>query len=351
MTTTPWLPDGEVPPQGVRVVERNRTPMPTTFVLPPDTTLADRAAFLRTDALCRPIPVPSDPFPLSASAIADFVAWYDRLSGGQFAAHRDAVWGDAVWTEAVRAGDAPPDMSRYPLAWALAQLGDGADQPGWSCMANDRNVVATAQVGAFRAFLFAWSRHPLFPAMAAGVAAAGFSTHALAVFAAAQCLADSGNRIGFTRPPVAGAPFDGFHVETSATERTPVVVRRFDRFDWPRLNSLGERGVEPAMVRMLATDALSASQARLTVRQPGLLVLSVGAVRAQDDFVIIDNIGAVLRARGRRLRGLTGVAVIMPKLRPGPVPDQAGFGWTFLPLVNAHVPGAAMRGAAASAVG
>jgi hypothetical protein len=285
--------------------------------------------------------VPTDPFTLSAHAIADFVAQYDRLSGGRFAAHRDAVW----------VGDAPPDMSRYPLAWALAQLSRGADQPGWSCMANDRNVVATAQVGAFRAFLFAWSRHPLFPAMAAGVAAAGFSTHALAVFAAAQCLADSGNRIGFTRPQVAGAPFDSFHVETSATERTPVVVRRFDRFDWPKLNSLGERGAEPAMVRMLATEALSASQARLTVRQPGLLVLSVGAVRAQDDFVIIDNIGAVLRARGRRLRGLTGVAVIMPKLRAGPAPDQAGFGWTFLPVVNAHVPGAAMRGAAASAVG
>jgi hypothetical protein len=224
------------------------------------------------------------------------------------------------------------------LAWALDRLASGVGQPGWSAMVSEPDVVATAQLGAFREFLHVWSGHPLFPAMAAGAAAAGFSSHALAVFAAARCLAATGNRIGFTRPPIAGNRFDGFYVETSPTERTPVVVRRFDRFDWPT-----GKGADPAIVRAAAVDALIASQSRLHARQSGILVLSVGAVRGRDDYAIIEGLAETLRARGRKHRGLAGVAVILPKLRATARPDQVEFHWTFLPLNNPHHTGGGLR--------
>jgi hypothetical protein len=330
VTTTAGLAEGEVPPQGVRVVERTRTPMPSLAVLPRDLVLCDRDEFLRVDALCRPRPAPVEPFEISAATLATLAAEYDRLGGGRLAEHRHVTRPDAV----AGTSGLPP----LALAWALGQLAAGVDQPGWSCMANDPDVAATAQLGAFREFLLTWSRHPLFPAMAAGAAAAGFSTHALAVFAAARCLAESGNRVGFIRPPNVGDPFDGFHVETAPTERMPVVVRRFDRFDWP-----GGQGADSAMVRAAAIDALIAAQGRLNARQPGLLVLSVGAVRARDDYPIIEGVANVLRARGRRHRGLAGVAVILPKLSAGARPGQVVFAWRFLPLANPHHTGGTIR--------
>ena len=343
VTTTAWLPDGEMPPQGIRVVERNRTPMPSTFALPQGVVLADREAFLRLDALCRPNPVPPAPFELTAATIAEFAAIYDRLSGGdqlgggQFAAHRDAARPSAT--------DVPPDLSRYPLAWALDRLAAGAGQSDWSCMRDDQDVVATAHLGAFRDFVLAWSRHPLFPAMAAGVAATGFAMHALAVFAAARSLTTSGNRVVLTRPSTAGAPFDGCHIETSPTERMKVAVRRFDGFDWP----VG-KVVNLAAVRMAATAALTALEGQLTVSQPGFMVLSVGAVRAQDDIVIIEGVAAALRARGRRLPGLAGVAMVLPKLQRAARSDHVGFGWTFLPLANPRGKGIGVQIAAAPRV-
>ena len=111
--------------------------------------------------------------------------------------------------------------------------------------------------------------------MAAGAAAAGFSTHALAVFAAARCMAADGNRIGLV-PPDRGERIDGFHITTGSTEtgspeRVAVLVHRFDRFDWPR-----GRGVEVAATRAATIDALIASQGRINVRRPGMVVLSVG---------------------------------------------------------------------------
>jgi hypothetical protein len=267
---------------------------------------------------------------MSAGPIAALDAEYERLSTGRSAEHRHAP-------RQVTSG-APLGHPPVALAWALDQLATGVGQPGWSCMAKEPDVAATAQLGAFREFLLVWSRHPLFPAMAAGAASVGFSTHALAVFAAARCLAESGNRVGFTRPPAAGDQFDSFHVETSPTERTPVVVRRFDRFDWP-----GSQGADAAVVQAAAIDALIASQTRLKARQPGILVLSVGAVRAQDDYAIIEGLANVLRTRGRKHRGLAGVALILPKLLPTARSDQAQFSWTFLPLANPHQAGGGLR--------
>jgi len=335
VTTTAGVPEGEVPPQGVRVVERAWTPMPSLFVLSPGLVLCDRDEFLRVDALCRPHLVPAAPFEVSAATIAALSAEHDRLggerlSGGRLVEHRQAAQQGA--------GDVASGLPPLTLAWALGQLAAGVEQPGWSCMAQDADVAATAQLGAFREFLLTWSGHPLFPAMDAGAAAAGFSTHALAVFAAARCLAEAGNRVGFTRPPNLGDPFDGFHVETTPTERMPVAVRRFDRFDWP-----GGQGADSAMVRATATHLLGAAQGRLNARQPGVLVLSVGAVRGRDDYPIIEGVATALRTRGRRHRGLAGVAVILPKLERGARPGEVMFAWRFMPLANPHHTGGTIR--------
>jgi hypothetical protein len=333
VTTTTGVPEGEVPPQGVRVVERTRTLMPSSFVLPRGLVLADAAEFRRVDALCRPLPSPTEPIEMSAATLAalatayERMGAYERLSDGRSADQRHAT-----------RQDHPPSHPPLALAWALDQLAAGVDQPNWSCMAKDSDVAATAQLGAFRDFLLVWSRHPLFPVMAAGAAGTGFSTHALAVFAAARCLVDSGNRVSFTNPPAAGDRFDSFHVETSPTERTPVVVRPFDRFDWP-----AGQGADAAVVRAAAIDALIASQTRLNARQPGILVLSVGAVRGRDDYPIIEGLAEVLRTRGRRHRGLAGVAVILPKLRATARTDQVEFHWSFLPLANPHHTGGGLR--------
>jgi hypothetical protein len=227
------------------------------------------------------------------------------------------------------------------------------------------DTIAASQLGAFREFLLVWGQHPLFPAMAAGAAATGFSTHALAVFAAARCMAADGNRIGFV-PPDRGERIDGFHIatgstasgstetgstetgstetgstETGSTERVAVLVHRFDRFDWPR-----GRGVEVAATRAATIDALIASQGRINVRRPGIVVLSVGSVLRQHDPLIVEGITRALHERGRRHRGLAAVALVMPKIYPTKRSDQVVFGWAYLPFANPHHTGSGIQLAA-----
>ncbi len=356
--TTPGLNPDQVVPFGARMVERNGMAMPEPFVLPPAMVLADRDELARVDLLCRPHNVPAGPFEMSAATLAAAAADYDRLTGGQLAAHRAAV--------PPNVGDAPPGLARLPLAWALGQLEPGVDSSGWWCLAKEPDAIATAQLGAFRDFLHVWARHPLFPAMAASAAANGFSTHAVAVFAAARCMAASGNRVSFTPPDRVGGRIEGFHIETGSTEmwpieappsaaqpggaqpigtrlaeRVPVLVRRFDRFDWPHGG-----GDDVAAVRAAAIDALIASQAWINPRQPGVLVLSVGCLRRMRNPVILEGVRRTLHERERRHRGLAAVALLLPALRPTGRSDQVMFGWTFVPFANPHHSGGGIRLAA-----
>ena len=336
VTVTPGLPKGQELPQGVRVVERNRMAVAEPLVLAPGLVLADRDELARVDRLSAPRALPAAPFEMSAATLAAAAAEYDRLSGGQLDAHRRAV----------AAADEAAGLARLPLAWALAQLEDGAGRPGWWCLAKEPDAVAAMILGAFREFPLVWSQHPLFPAMAASVARTGFSIHALAVFAAARCIAADGNRIGFAQPgsgigptphsggvgptPHSGdAPIDGFHIETGPTERLPVVVRRFDRFDWP-----GGADASPATARAAAIDALIASQARINPRQPGFLVVSVGAARRTIDPAVLAGLDQTMRERARRHRSLAGVALILPSIQATERSDQVAFGWSFVPFGN-----------------
>jgi hypothetical protein len=341
ITTTPGLPDGVAPPANARLASRDKMPVPTSMTLTDDFVLGDREQLEQQDALSRPAPVPAAPMVVSEATLAALAADYDRMTGGRMtgdqmtgghmtggrlAADREAMRPDRV--------DLATSLPPLPLAWAFEQLAPNLDRPGWWCLAQEPDAVAALQLGAFQQFSAVWSRHPMFGAMVASVVAGGFSTHAMAVFAAAQSLAASGNRVRFTEPAPGQTMIDSFHLETGPTEPLPVVVRRFDRFDWP-----GPPALEQAAVRAAAIDAMIASQSRITPRHPGILVLSVGAVQRQKDPVIITGLAQTLADRWRKHKGLVGVAVILPKIFPTTRSDQVTFGWTFLPDANPRYAG------------
>lgn len=335
ITATPGLHPDQVVPFGVRMVDRDRMPVSEPLVLAPGMVLADRDELVRVDLLSQPRNVPAAPFDMTAATLAAAAADYDRMSGGQLATHRAAVPPDDD-------DDAAPGLARLPLAWALGKLEPNIATPGWWCLAKVPDTIATAQLGTFREFRLVWGEHPLFPAMAAGAAATGFSTHSLAVFAAARCMAADGNRIGFV-PPERGERIDGFHIATGSTEtdvpeRVAVLVRRFDRFDWPR-----GRDVQVAATRAAAIDALIASQSRINVRRPGILVLSVGSVLREHDPLLVEGITRALHERGRRHRGLAAVALLMPKIYPTKRSDQVVFGWAYIPFANPYHSGSGIK--------
>ncbi len=340
IATTPGLGADQVVPFGVHTADRNRMTVAQPITLPPGVTLGDRDELVRVDRMSAPRDLPAAPFEMSDATLSAAAAEYDRLSGGQLAAHRRAVPPNIGHpTGDPNTGDAVRGLARLPVAWALGQLAPGVATEGWKCLAEEPDAVAAVQLGAFREFAQVWSQHPLFPAMAASAAATGFSTHSLAVFAAARSMVKDGNRIGFAppgggiavTPPGGGGRIDGFYIETSPTERMPVHVRRFDGFDWPRGSA-----ANAAATRAAAIDALIATQGRINARQPGFLVLSVGAVHRQVDQALVDGMNQTMGERGRRHRGLAGVMLLLPKIVPTARPDQVVFSWMFLPFANPH---------------
>lgn len=338
VTTTPGLNADQVVPLGARMVTRTRTRAPESFTLAPGVVLGDQDELTRVDQLSAPRRIPATLFDLSAATLAELGGEYDRLTGGQLAAQRRVA---AQPRDAAGAADGHEGWVRLPLAWSLGRLEALIATPDWPDHVREPDAAAAVQLGAFREFPLVWSQHPLFPAMTASAALAGFSTHALAVFAAARFLAGTGNRVAYSRPNHEGEPIDGFDLVTSPTERVPVVVRRFDRFDWPR-----GQGAEPATARAAMIDALIASQVRIKPRQPGILVLSVGVVRKDDDPILMQSLNQILQERGRRHRGLAAVALVLPKVHPTVRPDQVAFGWIFLPFANPHHAGSGIQFAA-----
>ncbi len=326
VTSTPDLADDDPPPPNVRLVSRDKMPVPTSIMLTDDVILGDHERLVHRDTLARPRPVPTAPMVLSEATLATLAADYDRMSGGRLTVDREAMRPDRI--------DLMTRLPPLPLAWAFEQVAPSLDSPGWWCLAQEPDTVAAIQLAAFQQFSAVWSQHPMFDAMAASVLASGFSTHALAVFAAAQSLAVSGNRVVFTRPAPGQTVIDTFHLENGPTEPLPVVVRRFDRFDWPNRLTPDRAGVRAA-----AVDALIASQTRINARHPGILVLSVGSVARQTDPLIITGLAQTLADRWRKHKGLVGVALILPKVFPTTRSDQVTFGWTFLPDANPRYAG------------
>jgi hypothetical protein len=323
ITTTPAVPPGEVLPFGVRVVTRERVEMPVPLALGPGLVLGDREELARVEALCRPRPVTSVTLEVTPSALAAIRADYDRLTGGRLAADAAALPADT------RAA-----LDHFPLAWAIRRIEPNAAVPLWWCLQEDPDAVAAILLAAFQHFTAVWPDHPLFDTMAASAAAEGFSTHALAPFAAAQCLAEAGARVAFARPASNRPRIDGFQIESGPGERMAVLARRLDCHDWP---TPGE--AVPALVCARAIDALIGAQAHINARRPGMVVLSVGPVHGSDDLPILAGVRAALEQRWRRHRGLLGAAVILPKVYPTDRSDRVRFGWTWLPVANPLRPG------------
>jgi hypothetical protein len=174
--------------------------------------------------------------------------------------------------------------------------------------------------------------------MAATAADRGFSLHASALFGAAKCLADSGNRIAFPLPDGAAGRIADFYLAVGPTERWDVIVEAFDRFEWP-----GGKAWDTASLRAAVSDSMAASQARINLRRNGLLVLSAGAARSAFDQPMVDAISESVQAHGRKYRGLGGVSVILPKLLATERPNEARFSFAFYPVGNRHFTGSAPR--------
>ena len=328
VTTTRGLPDGAVLPVGLRAVPRVATALPEPLSLPDGLVLACEAEIARVDALARPADPPFEQLVITPDTVVEALAAYDRLTG-QLDAHREAVR---------RRGNPDAWMPQHPLAWALTWLQARSGQPNWSWFATHAHAVAGSHLGSFRHFIACWSRHPQFPAMTASAAAEGFSLHALAVFAAAKCLVDSGNRVAFAWPRNE-VRLHGFSLGPPGAAGLTTTVQRMGQFEWPN-----GRGSEPAAIRAAVQEALSAAQGQVNVRRPGIVVVSPGAAPANFDQPVVDAINAALRAQGRRHRGVTGVAAVLPKVFRTQRPNAAGFGWSFYPIANPHTaPGTVAR--------
>lgn len=328
VTTTEGVPAGEVLPFGVRVVERDRIEIATPITLNGNATIGDREELARVEALCRPRSVTSVMLEVTPDALARLAAEYDGLTGGQLTAHRAAVPAD---------GDPAAALRRLPLAWAFGQIEPNASVPLWWCLEQEPDAVAAILLAGLQHFTAAWSGHPLFDALTASASLDGFSTHALAPFAAAQCLVESGNRVAFTRPVPERPRIEGFHIESGPGERLAVLTRRLDCYDWPTAAR-----ADPAVVRARAIDTLIGARQHVNARRPGIVVLSVGPVRGTDDLPILAGVRDALETRWRRHRGLLGAAVILPKVYPTDRSDRVAFGWTWLPVANPAQPGIVM---------
>lgn len=326
VTTTPELPSGTSPPSAVIVVDRREEIPPKPATVTHRSVLASREEIDRLSQLYSPRTPDSDRCVIDAATLDAVAADYDGVTDGRLAVDLAAV-------EA--AGEKPvAGLRGHPLAWAIRHLRIAQRDPDWNCTSTDESSVATTLVAAFRHFIACWSHHPLFATMAATASRRGFSLHAAALFGAAKCLADSGNRIVFPIPGTPGSPIAGFYLPISPSERWDVVVESVSRFEWPS----GEPW-DLASLRSAVLDALAASQARINLRRHGLLVLSAGAVRSAFDQPMVDAINLALQAQGRRHRGVGAVCAILPKFLPTETRNEVRFSFAFYPIPNRHFSG------------
>jgi hypothetical protein len=222
----------------------------------------------------------------------------------------------------------------HALSWAIGHLRARIQSERWSCLDGIATSIAVAHVAGFLHFVATWSHHPLFPAMMAGAAARGFSMHGLAPFATAHCATMLGNRISFPAPTGSPPRVDRFNLATGPTESVSVQIDVFDQFEIPFGKPWDQASLHAAV-----TDRIAATQARINLRNPGLLVLSPGGALAGYDEALIAAVKHGLQAEGRRNRGLMAVAPVVLRLQATPDPHAVRFGYGFFPIANRHYAG------------
>ena len=228
-------------------------------------------------------------------------------------------------------GSASSDTS--PLGGAVRHLRERLKAGSWNCQENALTAAAVTQITGFLHFLATWSGHPLFPVMVATAGDRGFSPHGLAPFAAAHSLMAMGNQIRFDEPLGYPERITGFGI-VATPEPVGVHVEVFDRFEFP----FG-RPFEAASLRTAVAEVLGSAQARINLRHPGVLVLSVGNGVAGYDEAVIEAIKQGVESAGRKNRGIMAVALVALRLQALADPHSVRLGYVFFPVGNRHYRG------------
>lgn len=323
VTVTPSLADETAPPFAVVIAEPLGEPRESPTTLPPSAFIIGRTEMDRITALYQPAEPGSNLYAFTSSLLDEAEEAYRRQAGAALPAVESNIGSLRV----------------HALAWSIGHIRERMRDDGWACLDAPPISSACCHVAGFLHFQATWGHHPLFPAMFATAAEKGFSLHALTPFAAAYCLSRQGNRVGFPRQDGFPGRIEAFSVATGPTETLPVLTRAFDRYDYP-----SERPWDPAVLKSDAQELIEAEQARINPRNPGLLVVSLGATMGRFDEVFIGGVQAALSAVGRKHRGLMAVAPAMLRLLPAASSQQVQFGYGFFPVANRHYRGDTIRG-------
>jgi hypothetical protein len=300
----------------------DEVPAVTTKIIPVGAVLASGAQVERTYALTRPQEPPAEAMVLSADTLEMVGAAYDRLTGGQLAAHRTAsphAMGSA--------------HGAYPFAWSLARLREQVGGPGWSWFQHNDDALAAMHIASMQHCIACWGRHPSFAELAAPLAAPGQFLRSMARFAVAKLLFDAGNRVGFTLP--SPTPTDvPLHFATPDGNALTLALRAPDALQWRERDRR-----TPQSLRAAVIEALASAQGQVNARKPGIVLLSASILIPDFDQALVNAIHVAFRSAGRKHHGVAAVGVIIPKVMPAGSPEQVGFGYAFYPMRNPHFAG------------
>ncbi len=273
----------------------------------------------RLGPLFRPTTPPDSTYRITATLLDEVAAAFQRHTGGRL--------------PAVEADPSDPfaGVRGHPLAWAVRHLRARVRSGTWACMEDAATANAVTHVTGFLHFVATWSRHPLFPVMAASAGEGGFSLHGLALFAAAHALTMMGNRVGFRAPTEHPGRIETFDLAVGASEVVSVKLEVFDRFEYP----FG-RAWDHATLRAAVSQAVAGAQGRINMRNPGLLLLSPGTALLGFDEALIEAVKRAMQSVGGKNRGLMAVAPIVLRLQPMPDASTVRFGFGLFPVRNTH---------------
>jgi hypothetical protein len=308
ITDTPGLPEGMTPPASVTLIERGTgaPPPPITAA----TVLISREEMERLSALYEPRPTTDLVHKVSDTMLDDIEFQQSR------------------WTE-VPLDPSPDGYRDQPLAWAVKHFRERLRDPDWTTFASDDDGVAMTVLCAFRDMYASWVNHPLFGAMVRTAGAQGFSLHAMATFGAAKALAMAGNRVGFTATEGPRARILSQKLAIEGQTPISIAVNRFDKYEWPNGGKATPQNVLADVLK-----AMDAARGHINRLHPGILVLSSGASAALFDQYLTEALFTAIAQHGRRHRGLTALALIMPKIGVTGQPREVKFGYTFYPVPN-----------------